>query len=94
MRAIDGFTYTDFSAGPGTFNLSGGNYGVTVTAGTWGSGGTISLEINDPNGTPVKVLSGTVNTRGTVSVPPCSGTVAVSGTVTGGNILVTRIPGE
>ena len=97
MRARDGFSVTGYTAAT-TFvdnPLSGGLYGVLTTAGTWGSGGTVTLEIKDVNGVYVPVQTGvTANSYGTVNLPACTVKVVASGTITGGSIMVMRIPGE
>lgn len=95
MRAGDAYTKTGFTAAQTDLSLRGGKYGVIITAGTWGSGGAIGVSVNDPNGTPVPVMTAaTANNYGTIEVPPCQGTVTVAGTITAGNILISRIPGE
>lgn len=97
MRARDGFAVTGFTAAT-TFvdnPLTGGIYGVLTTAGTWGTGGTVTLEIKDTNGVYVPVQTGvTANNYGTVSLPGCIVKVVASGTITNGAISVARVAGE
>lgn len=101
MRARDAVSFGTITnagtttASAGTFDLDGGEYRWIATAGTWGTGGAIGITLPAYDGTAVPVITAaTANNTGTVDLPACHGTITVTGTVTAGTIVLTRVPRE
>jgi hypothetical protein len=103
MRAPNRFFSTITNAGTvtssvATFQFSGGTYSYVAAAATWGAGGSVGLVLGIPTGTTtasMAVLPGiTANAIGTITLPPVLGTITAIGTITGGSLTITRVPGE
>lgn len=87
----DGKNFQNVSATQGPFQLYGGTYGITAMA-TWGSGGTVTLQMLSPDGsTWITALSAfTANGYGAISLPPGQYRLAVA-TATAVYMSISRI---
>ncbi len=94
MRSLDGKSFLNISATTGQFYLEGGEYGAVYMA-SWGSGGSVTLQILGPDGSTWIAVTAAWLANGTavLALPPGNYRFAIT-TATGVYVNLARIPGE